>query len=164
MGDLVIATATLLAAMLSAAPGDLYRCRTPDGRTAFQDRPCAQGQGARLRAPADGGQMSPQALREWLRGLGDPRPVPAAARAPRGAATAYFVQLDERTLAGCSAIFLDCADQRRGSMDVCVSRAPRCHSAGGESCCPAETLANYSRLRRAGSGFSAATRSALLGE
>lgn len=156
--------ATLLAALLFAAPGDMYRCTTPDGRSAFQDRPCAQGQGARLRAPADGGEMSPEALREWLRGLGNRNVAPTAARASPGALPNYATALDERTLAGCSAIFLDCADQRRGSMDVCVSRAPRCQPAGGDSCCPAQTLASYSRLRRAGVGYSAATRGALLGD
>jgi hypothetical protein len=161
---MIVIGSAALAALLFAAPGDMYRCSTPDGRTAFQDRPCAQGQGARLRGPSDGSEMSPQALREWLRGLGNRKPAAPAARSSRGAAPTYTTPLDERTLAGCSAIFLDCADQRRGDMDVCVSRAPRCQAAGGDSCCPAQTLASYSSLRRAGVGYSAATRSALLGD
>jgi hypothetical protein len=168
----MFSSALALAALLAAAPGDLYRCTDASGTVSYQDKPCPAGSATRFKGRTDAGNRELREMRQWLEQFRvRQRPVAGGAHAPRSAQRApgtirspdmqSLSPAAERRLAACSERFLACADGDAARMDACVARVTRC-AASGTACCPAECIMRYQRLRQRGSAVAAAVQGALL--
>jgi hypothetical protein len=158
----MIGIATLFAAALATAPGDLIRCVARDGSVRWQDTPCARDERSDTVVTAKDGTLDTEALRsriEALRGSGGRSATGSSTtlRAPRAASASAppiaseggpNTPIGEQALAVCSERFLACAHHDHARMDACIAAIPRCGSGG--PCCPPPCTAAYARERRAG--------------
>lgn len=168
----MLGLATLFAAALATAPGELIRCVAADGSVRWQDRPCARDERSDTVVTAKDGTLDTEALRqriEALRGARAPSGAPArggtAPAASREAPVLSYAGgpnavIGEHALAVCSERFLACAHHDHARMDACIAAIPRC-GAGGP-CCPPPCTAAYARERRAGTAPPDAVYVALL--
>lgn len=160
-----------LAAILAAAPGDLYRCKDERGGLTYQDQPCRSGEQSVLRGKSTRhGQVLPgeRRLREWLsrQPPAEQKTAGTAIKAPPPGGVVSQLSprppAGEQQLAACSDQFLQCA-RDPALLDACVATIPECGSAP-RSCCHRAFVHRYQKLRAAGAGQPHAIREALLGQ
>lgn len=166
--------AVTIGAPVLGATGQIYRCASTDGSVHYQELPCAKAR--ELELPA--GEANNEAnLRRWLQELRSTLPtapttstvVSNTPRQPRRTTSYAYLTLPARptsqsALAGCSALFLQCADSDDQRMDRCVEKLPQCNTHQSASCCESAYVIRYQLLREAGAPRKLAVRDALLAD